>query len=267
MAALTLAGCGSEGEPTFDLTNAAITHYRITSVQLPESTQQVIAYGFDLDGDLGGDGGNDNQLGSAHAALLVFDAYYQVEVPAAARLGGDVGWVLTIYDAGSRGAGVRVTRGVVVDGAALPVDDGEPAQGPGLDPADRLDGGDMLIPLGVLSDGLGTADPGWIDPLVTEAAVLSFDSTDAVVQLGVAIRSADLERIVIANLAAFYTDALANGLSVWARDEVDDNRDGVVTPAEIEGSLVAGFLSRDLIGLDEEAISLGLRITATALPP
>jgi hypothetical protein len=259
---LGLLACGSTTEPPDPTT---VRHYRIDSIDLPANTEQARAFGFDLDANTE----RDNQLGAAYAAVLSVDSYYQVETPCAQRLTTDVAWLLSIYDQGANGGAVRIARGTVVDGVVVPLDEVLPASGPGLEPGDVLIGGTALFPLGAISDGLGTADPGWVDTELTHVAIESFDPARAVVRVGVALGYPDVDRVVIANLARFFTDTIANGRSEYASEYMDLDHDGVITEAETRANpLVQSLLAPDLGAGDElsvDSLSLGVRLLATAL--
>ena len=88
LSALGLLGCGTNTVDPPDPTT--IHHYRVRSIDLPVNSDEARSFGFDLDG---AGAPVDNQLGNAHAVLVEFDSYYQVEGPAAARLESDVAWI------------------------------------------------------------------------------------------------------------------------------------------------------------------------------
>jgi hypothetical protein len=259
---LGLLACGSDTDPSPapDLDSGAVHHYRITAIEVPDSPWLVESAAFDLDGD----GTLDNQLASAYSSMQQQDSYYEVEGPSALRLTDDVGWVLSLYD--GRGiAGARLGRGVVVDGHALPLDEVEPATGPALDPAFVLAGGAAMLPLGTLTDALGDRDPAWESAVVTQIAVEAFDRDTARVRVGLALPVAEVRPVIVSNLAAFFTAALAAGNSEYA-EVIDDNGDGIVSEVELERDAVfQSLLDADLQTDDGEAISIGLWLNGSTL--
>ena len=259
---LGLLACGSDADPTPqpDLDGAAVHHYRITSIEVPDSPVLVERAAFDLDGD----GTLDNQLASAYSSMQQQDSLYEVEGPSALRLGDDVGWVVSLYD--GRGiAGARIGRGVVVDGHALPLDEVEPATGPALDPAFVLSGGAAMLPVGTLTDALGDRDAAWESAVLTQITVESFDRNTARVRVGFALPAAEIRPVIVANLAAFFTAALAAGHSDYG-EIVDDNDDGVVSEAELEADgLFQGLMNADVETDEGGAISIALWLNGTTL--
>jgi hypothetical protein len=265
---LGLVACALDTDPPPVVPPAPIVqHYRIDAIDLPANMDQARAFGFDLDANAD----RDNQLGAAYATVLAVDSYYQVETPCAQRLSTDVAWLLSIYDSGVNGGAVRLGRGAVIDGELVPLDEVLPAVGRGLDPGDVLTGGNALFPLGAISDGLGDAEPGWVDTELPHITVEAFDANSAVVRIGVALARPDVDRLVVANLARFFTEAIQDGRSEYARDYMDADRDGVITDAEVRNDLlVRGLLAPDLYpdgtgALSIESLSLGVRLIASRL--
>lgn len=260
VSSLALGACGTDIDPPPpDLSGAAVHHYRITSIEVADSAARAGLVGFDLDAD----GGVDNQLGGIYATMQDNESLYEVEAPAAVRLGDDVGWVLSLYD-GNGIAGARIARGVVTGDHVLPLDEVEPATGPSLDPAFVLDGGSAMLPIGILTDALGASDPAWVSALVTKVTVEKFDRTTARVRLGVALPAPEIRPAILANLSAFFTSALAAGHSDYGA-AVDADHDGVVTEAELTADgLFESLLAPD-VELDEPALSLGIWLNATEL--
>jgi hypothetical protein len=259
---LGLLACGSDTDrsPPPDLDGAAVHHYRITSIEVPDSPQLVELAAFDLDGD----GTLDNQLASAYSSMQQQDSLYEVEGPSALRLTDDVGWVLSLYD-GRGVAGARLARGVIVDGHALPLDEVEPATGPSLDAPFVLTGGAAMLPLGTLTDALGDRDAGWESAVLTQIAVESFGRDTARVRVGLALPAAEIRPVIVSNLAAFFTAALAAGHSEYG-EIVDDNGDGVVSEAELESdALFQGLMNPDVVTDAGDAISMALWLIATPL--
>lgn len=260
MSSLALGACGSDTDPPPpDLSGADVHHYRITSIEVADSAARAGLVGFDLDDD----GGIDNQLGGIYATMQDNESLYHVEGPAAARLGDDVAWVLSLYEAQGL-AGARLGRGVVSGGHALPLDEVEPATGPSLAPAFELSGGAAMLPIGILTDALGDGDPAWTSALVTKIVVEKHDRTSARIRIGVALSAPEIRPAILANLSAFFTAALQAGHSEYGA-AVDVDGDGVVTEAELTADgLFESLLAPD-VEIDEPALSLGIWLDASAI--
>jgi len=264
LSGLGLLGCQPTTEPPPDLTGATVHHYRITSVDLPDDSIEVADVAFDLDGD----GSADNQLGGVYSSMRNADSLYEVEVPSTHRLSTDLAWMLSIYDGGDRGAGVRITEGVVVGDTALVTDDG-PAMGIGPRLPGMFTGADGVLPFGVLTDALGGAAPDWTDAAVTSIEIESYDPSVVVARVGFALRKRDVDPVVLPNLSAFFTAALQAGHSDFGQI-VDTDHDLVVTEAELLASPVFQGLMAPDVTLEpgaapgEEALSLAFRVVATA---
>ena len=246
-------GGGDDGDDGPDLTGATVHEYRVMSVAGSATNAATSEVALDLDFDRNGDESADNSVGQILATAwsldATFAALFPIDAQCAARLAGDVGWMVTVYE-GERGAGVAL-------------DDAAPAIG--WDLAQALTGDEAMTPLGVLSDPLGIQPAGFVPALRTRIVVDSFTPNEVVLRLAVALTPADVDRVMIPSLAAYFTAALANGPAPAVAQYVDLDNDRVVTDAELrENSVVQSLLSPDLWFEDVGALSFGVRITATA---
>lgn len=271
-AVITLSGVGLWGcvsntdpPPPPDLADAVVSHYRITAIDLPITTEAAAAYGLDLDLDPArGDGAVDNQLGVMYATMQELGSYYDVAALAPPRLVDDVIWALSTYEADGA-AGARVSRATVTDGAVTPIADLDPAIGRSVPGVVR--GGQSELPLGTLTDGLGDGEPGWIVASHAAFRVRSIDAGTVVADVAVSVRPSDLAPILLPNLSAFFTDALAAGHSEFA-EYADADHDGTVSVDELAANpAIEAALTPDVAIDDDPAqdeLSIGLRVTAVA---
>ena len=252
-----LAACAEQDSPPDE--TPEVHHYRVTAIDMPESSDEVGRMAFDLDGDTTWD----NTLGTAYWLLRQVYTSFEVETVAAERLRTDVGWVLTIIDR-MPGASAGLSLAEVIDGAVEPpgLDAIEAADGDAFGRGFILRGGEALLPMGTISDAAGAADPAW---LLTDRVALTVDAWDdatATVTLGVALGAEEVRAIVYPNLATYFTSKLDDPGANFAR-MLDADDDGVVTPDEIAAnSWIDGYFRADL---DGTALSLGLKLQAEAL--
>jgi hypothetical protein len=257
VSASSLVACAEQDSPPDE--TPEVRHYRVTGIDMPESSDEVGRMAFDLDGD----GGWDNTLGTAYWLLRQVYTSFEVETVAAERLGSDLGWVLTIIDR-MPGASAGLSLGNVTGGVVVPpaLDAIEAADGDAFGRGFILRGGEAVLPMGTISDATGTGDPAW---LVTDRVALTVDAWDeatATVTLGVALGADEVRAIVYPNLATYFTSKLDDPGANFAR-MLDADDDGVVTPAEVAAnSWIDGYFRADL---DGSALSLGLRLQAEAL--
>jgi hypothetical protein len=261
-------GGDDDGDDGPDLTDATVHEYRVRSVAGLTTTEATVEVGLDLDAEQrNGDDSLDNLLAQAFVVGWGLDpamvALYPIEPRCAARFAEDVAWMVTVYD-GDAGAGVALTRGIDVGGMLRPSpEDAAPALG--WDLAEPLTGAAAMAPLGVLSDALGSQPADFVPAIRTRIAVDSFTPDEVVLRVAVAVTPADVDRVVIPSFAAYYTAALANGPSPDVDGAFDRDEDGVVTADELrESTVVQSLLSPDLEIESVPALSLGVRITATA---
>lgn len=248
-----LAGCLED-----DSSNpgeSRIHHYRIRTVDLPDTYDEVDALGLDLDDD----GFADNKLGHQYQGLRASYTSYGVEDPAATRLGSDVGWMLTLVEDGD-GVGAAVTIGRYdADGVLLApwLDELDLARGDGLDASDVLRGGTAELPLGTLGDALGDAAPAWLRASRVAIRVDAWDRDAATVTLGVGVWDVEATAALFPDLAAYFSSKLSDPDAAYAH-QLDLDGDGTITVEEIAaGPLIAASFAPDL---DNHELSFGLRL-------
>jgi hypothetical protein len=236
-----------------DIDACPARRYQVASVDIPVSGLETIEASFDLDGD----GVRDNWLGFANALLHAWSPTFDLARHVDARL-GPLDWQLVVHQC-DRGGPASAALGAGGDGA---VETARGARAPGGAP---LVGGTFAIPLGVLSDALGTADAGWAAAPLAQLRLDELDDRAASATVGLAVAADDVTAIVVPNLAAYFTARLAAGDSEFAA-EADADADGEVTPAELMASDTAQILlAPDLdpaLDLPDGGASLGFRIRA-----
>jgi hypothetical protein len=252
-----LSGCGADAsvrDP--DIDDCPARRYRVTSVEIPLSAWDAIDSSFDLDGD----GVRDNWLGFANALVHAWSPTFAVAERVDARLASALDWELVVH---------QCERGGPASAGVGPPDDEsiETARTVRMPGGEPLTGGTFAIPLGALSDALGTADAGWVAAPLAQLRLDAVDDRRAAATLGVAVTADDLIAIVAPNLAAYFTARLAAGDSDFAAD-ADLDGDRVVTPDELIASdtaqvLLAPDLEPDL-DLPRGGASLGFRFAAEA---
>jgi hypothetical protein len=232
--------------------------YRVSSIEIPTSGFAAIELAFDLDGD----GVRDNWLGLANALVHAWSSAFDLSAHVDARLAGGLDWRLTIHQCD---AGRAASAGLGAGGEEA-IETARGDRAPGAAP---LIGGTFAIPLGALSDALGTADEAWVAAPLAQVRLEAFDAGGASAVVGLAIGADDLAAIVAPNLAAYFTARLAEEDSDFAA-EADTDGDGVVTPDELLASDTARvLLAPDLdpeLDLPGGGASLGFRIRAEHSP-
>jgi hypothetical protein len=236
--ALALSGCMPDNSVR-DPDECPATVHRITGIAIPSSTLDSLTTAFDLDGD----NVRDNWLGFANTVVHAWDPSFDLS-PDLATLD----WRLSIHSCSPTGP----------TSAALTTtsDDAESARGI---PGAPLTGGTFALPLGTLSDPLGTSDPKWV---AAPLAQLRLDSATTAT-VGLAITTDDLQSIVAPNLAAYFT---AHYTSSDFAASADTNHDRTISTDELLASEAAQvLLAPDLspqLDLPTGGASLGFTITA-----
>jgi hypothetical protein len=250
-----LPGCLADAEvrdPAID--DCPARAYHVVAVDVPISASDVLAVGFDLDGD----GVRDNWLGVANAVLHAWSPAWDVAPVLATRLATDVEWVLDVRACTAPGL-AEVRLGAADDEAV------EPARGERATGGAPLTGGTFRVPLGALGDALGGAPVGWATAPMAQVRIDALDDARVGATVGVAIRQADLIEHVAPNLAAYFTARLAQDDSELAL-EADADGDRVVTVDELLASPAAQVLLapdlEDRAELGGDGLSLGFRIHA-----
>lgn len=254
--ALGQTGCTSDAavRPP-DIDDCATQRYRIAAIDIPTSVIDALEVAFDLDGD----GTRDNWLGLANALVHAWSPEFELAERVDDRLAAGLDWQLAVHQCEPGGpASVALAAGD---------DDDSVETARGRIPGPPLIGGTFAIPLGALSDALGTAEPTWVAAPLAAVAVERFDDREAVATIGVAITAEDLREVVAPNLAAYFTARLAADDSDFAA-AADADGNGVVTTTELLASDAAqALLVPDLatqLDLPTGGASLGFRIHGLA---
>lgn len=201
--------------------------YRLTAID----PSRFVARQLDLDGD----GTLDDQLGTAHDALVSAEPAFAVAPRFAARLADDVVWLAAIDRCGDD---VRVTiaRGFTLDNGPWLVERNQARAvgGPVAGAAGAIEARDGLIevPLVALADPSGTLGRGWT--AADGAVVRAMVTDDSIAGVLVAAIDTDVARAELAPPIAAFLAALPMDDPV--RAAAARARDGTITADAIAAS-------------------------------
>lgn len=243
---LSVAACAAE-EPIDPATCEART-YRIDSVELPTSNLEVRQLGHDLDGDEV----VDNQLGQVWAMLhrMFAEVPLDLEGAAAEHLATDTDWRITTWHCDGVARLGALTEGAPVE----PTLEGESTSGTIV-----LRGTAEGVPLTSLFDATSTTAPIFMPAALAHVSIAEAGEDELAATVGVALEGEQQRDLVVQAMALWLNLHLEIG-----RDEIDTDRDGRLSRAEIAASgVVQAVLAPDLVIDGTDAMSLGLRVHAT----
>jgi hypothetical protein len=231
-------------------------HFRIDAIELPQSGTEASQLGFDLDGDeVVGNGGGFGLTIMTGYETETSTAMQELQAGLAAKLSdGRLDWVLRVATcAGGTDDHLRVSSFEAIDRDL----DGvfellEPAGAiPAVGAGGRADTGFGPMPVSALVDFLDTADIVEWSPGAAIAVAFTTDGDTLAGRIGAGV-GRDGQLAIVRSLAEFFDVQLQAGISTYARDKLDTNRDGRISPDEVENDLgLSSFVSFDVDLFDE----------------
>jgi hypothetical protein len=265
---LMSGGCSDSPANRLDDEPAACTAetrvYRIASID----PSLRVAHTLDLDAD----GKPDDALGEAHDMIAGVDPAFAVAPRIAARLAGDLPWLIAIDRCGTD---VRVTidEGLVLPGGDTPVMPEQLPRAVGTlrDNVISARDGQVHVPLGAIADASDALPPRWVlgDALAIRATLTEGTDTETLDGVFATAIEAETARAELAPpIAAFLTAQPPDDI---LRLGADGDGDGVITAAEVAATQPFATATRGDVAplapdgtprFEQPAVSLALRFHA-----
>jgi hypothetical protein len=259
------------------------TYYRIDRIDVPQTTDEALDAGLDLNGD----GTRDNAGGNALAGLQSLIETAGDRLPGSIQAGldsGRVDWIIEIgrdtVMPGRAAAAMHAAADSDQDGV-YEIADGLALGGHGREDGDlvRTDSGRGRLPASFLADVIGDWPVTWVNGIAVGVSMVERSGDGVEGRIGFATRG-DFAPVVAGPLAEFMTERLQAGTLVYAAD-MDADHDGIISEEEFLASpLTQALLGPDLDLLDEDvdppvldpdrdgsidSMSVGFRVHATAV--